>query len=79
MPETQVLEGWELGIAGGNGMPPMRYGGIRKVIIPSKLAYGAEGYGCRYDLSRKKRGGMDCMVDPNVDIEMVFKVLGKDD
>ena len=70
----QVVPGWELGIVGaGKDMPPMNYGGVRKVIIPSKLAYGAEGYACKYDAS--KRGNMNCLVSPYDEIEMVIKVL----
>jgi peptidylprolyl isomerase len=40
-----VIRGWELGIAGGTGIEPMRVGGKRKLIIPPELGYGSEGNG----------------------------------
>ena len=35
----QVIPGWDLGI------PGMKTGGMRQLIIPSDLAYGREGSG----------------------------------
>jgi peptidylprolyl isomerase len=40
-----VIEGWELGIADGDGLGPMREGGRRMLTIPPELAYGDRGAG----------------------------------
>jgi FKBP-type peptidyl-prolyl cis-trans isomerase len=37
--DGSTIAGLELAIAGGDGIEPMRPGGIRRVEIPSKLAY----------------------------------------
>lgn len=41
----EVIQGWDLGILGGEGIPPMKEGGKRLLIIPSALAYGERGAG----------------------------------
>ncbi|KAK3265015.1 hypothetical protein CYMTET_26274 [Cymbomonas tetramitiformis] len=73
--DDEVLKGWEQGMMGVGNMPPMRYGGVRKLIVPAKLAYGEQGYACKYDLTGKARGGMNCLVNPGSSIELVVGVL----
>ena len=41
----EVIAGWDEGILGGEGIPPMKVGGNRVLTIPANLAYGSRGAG----------------------------------
>lgn len=41
----QVIRGWDQGILGGDGIPPMKEGGKRTLMIPAELGYGTRGAG----------------------------------
>lgn len=40
-----VIRGWGDGIFGSEGVPPMKAGGKRRLVIPGPLAYGERGAG----------------------------------
>ncbi|KAL9228095.1 hypothetical protein vseg_003709 [Gypsophila vaccaria] len=65
----EVIKGWDEGILGSEGVPPMVAGGKRKLRIPPELGYGIRGAGCR---------GGSCIIPPNsvlfFDIELVGKI-----
>jgi peptidylprolyl isomerase len=42
-PLTGVVPGFTQGIGGGNGVPPMKVGGRRIIIVPSAMGYGKNG------------------------------------
>eukprot|EP00898_Chlorokybus_atmophyticus_P001826 jgi/Chlat1/2644/Chrsp178S02482 len=63
----QVIQGWDIGILGNDSIPPMRQGGKRTLRIPSELAYGARGAGCR---------GGKCLIPPNSDLIFDVEYLG---
>ncbi|KAH6804526.1 FK506-binding protein 13 [Perilla frutescens var. frutescens] len=64
----EVIKGWDEGILGGEGIPPMQAGGKRKLRIPAALGYGMRGAGCR---------GGSCIIPPDsvllFDVEFVGK------
>lgn len=64
----EVIKGWDQGILGGAGIPPMLAGGKRTLKIPPELGYGVRGAGCR---------GGSCVIPPNsvllFDVEFVGK------
>ena len=41
----EVIAGWDEGILGGEGIPPMKVGGKRVLTISANLAYGSRGAG----------------------------------
>ncbi|XP_074589802.1 peptidyl-prolyl cis-trans isomerase FKBP13, chloroplastic-like [Curcuma longa] len=62
----EVIKGWDQGILGGDGIPPMLAGGKRTLKLPPELGYGARGAGCR---------GGSCIIPPDsallFDIELI--------
>ena len=40
--DGSVIEGLELAVGGGGGLPPMLVGGARRVIVPMALGYGSQ-------------------------------------
>ncbi|KAL5199269.1 hypothetical protein ABZP36_020472 [Zizania latifolia] len=70
----ELIKGWDQGIVGGEGIPPMLAGGKRSLRLPPELAYGARGAGCR---------GWEptsCVIPPNstllFDVEYVGRAAG---
>ncbi|KAL5978741.1 hypothetical protein ACLOJK_029858 [Asimina triloba] len=43
----EVIKGWDQGILGGDGVPPMLAGGKRTLKLPPELGYGTRGVGCK--------------------------------
>ncbi|CAL5049138.1 unnamed protein product [Urochloa decumbens] len=69
----EVIKGWDQGIVGGEGIPPMLAGGKRTLKLPPTLAYGEKGAGCR---------GWEptsCVIPPNstllFDVEYVGRAI----
>ncbi|KAG6639528.1 hypothetical protein I3843_10G102300 [Carya illinoinensis] len=64
----EVIKGWDQGILGGDGVPPMLPGGKRTLKLPPELAYGIRGAGCK---------GGSCVIPPDsvllFDVEFVGK------
>uniref|UniRef100_A0A0F7H0E7 peptidylprolyl isomerase n=1 Tax=Erodium gruinum TaxID=337380 RepID=A0A0F7H0E7_9ROSI len=65
----EVIKGWDLGILGGEGVPPMLAGGKRTLKLPPELGYGMRGAGCK---------GGSCIIPPEsvllFDVEFIGKV-----
>ncbi|KAK4802054.1 hypothetical protein SAY86_000257 [Trapa natans] len=64
-----VIKGWDEGILGGEGIPPMLAGGKRILKLPPELGYRMRGAGCR---------GGSCIIPPDsvllFDVEFMGKV-----
>lgn len=64
----EVIKGWDEGILGGDGIPPMLAGGKRTLKLPPELGYGSRGAGCR---------GGTCVIPPDsvllFDVEFISK------
>ncbi|KAI4306704.1 hypothetical protein L6164_029959 [Bauhinia variegata] len=64
----EVIKGWDVGILGGDGVPPMLAGGKRTLKIPPELGYGARGAGCR---------GGSCIIPPDSVLLFDVEFIGK--
>ncbi|KAJ3679264.1 hypothetical protein LUZ60_017275 [Juncus effusus] len=64
----EVIRGWDQGILGGEGIPPMLPGGKRTLKLPPELAYGARGAGCK---------GGSCVIPPNATLLFNVEYIGK--
>src|SRR5581483_7034655 len=60
-PLDGVVNGFEVGIGGGNGIAPMKIGGRREIILPPADGYGASGGGA---------------VGPNEELVFIVDLLG---
>ncbi|XP_058735641.1 peptidyl-prolyl cis-trans isomerase FKBP13, chloroplastic [Vicia villosa] len=64
----EVIKGWDVGILGDDGIPPMFAGGKRTLKLPPQLGYGSRGAGCK---------GGSCVIPPDsvliFDVEFVSK------
>mmetsp|Transcript_13437 Transcript_13437/g.22692 ORF Transcript_13437/g.22692 Transcript_13437/m.22692 type:complete len:229 (+) Transcript_13437:393-1079(+) len=64
----EVIRGWDLGVLGADRLPPMAVGGIRKLLLPPALAYGAKGAGCAKD-------GSACVIPSGASLEFTIELL----
>ncbi|CAN1169366.1 Peptidyl-prolyl cis-trans isomerase FKBP13, chloroplastic [Linum perenne] len=64
----EVIQGWDKGIVGGDGIPSMQAGGKRVLKIPPELGYGVRGAGCR---------GGSCIIPPNSVLVFDVEFIGK--
>uniref|UniRef100_A0A0F7GZ64 peptidylprolyl isomerase n=1 Tax=Masdevallia picturata TaxID=125444 RepID=A0A0F7GZ64_9ASPA len=67
----EVIKGWDQGILGVEGIPPMLAGGKRTLKLPPELGYGMRGAGCK---------GGSCIIPPYstllFDVEFIGKAEG---
>ncbi|XP_076912243.1 peptidyl-prolyl cis-trans isomerase FKBP13, chloroplastic-like [Bidens hawaiensis] len=64
----EVIKGWDQGILGGDGVPPMLAGGKQTLKLPLELGYGQRGAGCR--------GGY-CIIPPDSVLLFDVEFIGK--
>ncbi|KAG7605049.1 Peptidyl-prolyl cis-trans isomerase FKBP13 [Arabidopsis thaliana] len=64
----EVIKGWDQGILGSDGIPPMLTGGKRTLKIPPELAYGDRGAGCK---------GGSCLIPPASVLLFDIEYIGK--
>ncbi|KAF3450086.1 hypothetical protein FNV43_RR06166 [Rhamnella rubrinervis] len=64
----EVIKGWDQGILGGDGIPPMLAGGKRILRLPPDLAYGIRGAGCK---------GGSCIIPPDSVLLFDVEFIGK--
>ncbi|RVX02775.1 Peptidyl-prolyl cis-trans isomerase FKBP13, chloroplastic [Vitis vinifera] len=64
----EVIRGWDQGILGGDGVPPMLAGGKRTLKLPPELGYGTRGAGCR---------GGSCIIPPDSVLLFDVEFIGK--
>ncbi|KAI3813897.1 hypothetical protein L1987_18632 [Smallanthus sonchifolius] len=64
----EVIKGWDQGILGGDGVPPMFAGGKRTLKLPPQLGYGMRGAGCK---------GGSCIIPPDSVLLFDVEFIGK--
>ncbi|KAL5578018.1 hypothetical protein UlMin_019717 [Ulmus minor] len=64
----EVIKGWDQGILGGDGIPPMLAGGKRILKLPPDLGYGMRGAGCK---------GGSCIIPPDSVLLFDVEFIGK--
>ncbi|XVE99356.1 hypothetical protein REPUB_Repub03eG0191000 [Reevesia pubescens] len=64
----KVIKGWDQGILGGDGVPPMLAGGKRTLRLPPELKYGKRGAGCK---------GGSCIIPPDSVLLFDVEFIGK--
>lgn len=64
----EVIKGWDEGIIGGDGVPPMLAGGKRTLKLPPQLGYGMRGAGCK---------GGSCIIPPDSILLFDVEFIGK--
>ncbi|XVF23671.1 hypothetical protein REPUB_Repub13aG0059300 [Reevesia pubescens] len=64
----EVIKGWDQGILGCDGVPPMLAGGKRTLRLPPELGYGMRGAGCK---------GGSCIIPPDSVLLFDVEFIGK--